>query len=283
METESAYHKEQRENAERVQATGPLYAAEFTRLSGSAWSYIDPIPPGGERDVWNMYGYKIRDVKTGREVYLYVSFSDKKVTASPSMPRLPNGTGDSGSPAAWREYGINDSKGNRVKDAPTAGVALDRFFTAVPACAKRFYTLVALPLAEYWPQVEATINLRLSAYSDRDKIAAELAAEFGGTFRKPPHGGEALYVSAPGVPGFTVTAGGYIRLEHAGFTVRTLRAYLRAHLAEPADLREAAERVLESWNEWDLDGEGKRNPAGTLSAHTAAALAALFDTLKRGG
>jgi hypothetical protein len=64
---------------------------------------------------------------------------------------------------------------------------------------------------------------------------SELLAEFKGRIGEHNRG-ESVTLYFPGpVPPVTVSAGGYLRLEHPGFTVRTFRAYARETLAETAE------------------------------------------------
>lgn len=255
------YQIENRDEARKIQATGPLYAAEFARLTGLAWSYVDLARPDEDRsDVWSRRGYNLREEGTGLLVSIYVSKHDKKAHASPVMPPRPDGT-FSARPSIWRDYGI-EVDGTRSQDAPVAAVAYDRFFSAVPACAKRFVDHVYRPFAAVWSQVEARLASDVESYAARDKVAADLAAEFGGEVRTPRNGGSALSVRIPDGPHIEVTAGGYVRLDHASFNLRTLRAYLWAHRKDamtPAGrVRAAAEKVRAAakWSTFSADVTG---------------------------
>lgn len=223
------YHLAQITTTDAIQATGPLYAAEFTRLTGTPWHYVDPRKPDDpDARRWS-HSYQLVQTETGLAVTIYVDTTAKRAGASPSLPVLPNG-GKYGTNTIWREWHFKSADGTEVHK-PEAGVSYDRFLTAIQACAKRFVTMVYMPYAEVWPQVAQRIEEKASGYQEMERVAALLASEFNGRLSEHNRSDSTRTVYFSGnLPAVSVSFGGHLRVEHPSFTLETFRAYARATL-----------------------------------------------------
>jgi hypothetical protein len=159
---------------------GPQYAEAFTKLSGLEWVMIDPRQSDDEENRIVRTSVALKDTVTNASVMLTIDRHNKKVICTPATPPLPDGETAHGAITSFRDFDIRDAMGHRV-DRPEAGVSLDRFLTNVPACAKRFYSMVVAPYLNVYPQVLAKIAEREIGYARRTEVVSDICRAYHGT------------------------------------------------------------------------------------------------------
>jgi hypothetical protein len=225
----SEYMERQRTRADVIQEKGPAYAAAFGKITGKMWRYVDPRKPGDIDSAWHT-GFTLDEVGTGITIGVHERSREGKMVASVNWPSIPDG-GAHGGLALLRDfYVVRDEK--HVKESPEAGVSFGRFMGEVDACARRFVKLVYVPALDYWPDVLNHIASKRENFSVRDRVLAELGAEFGGMVHNNSNG--SIRMHFPGsLPTISVGEAGHIRLDYTPtFSAATLRAYFNAVLAE---------------------------------------------------
>lgn len=131
----------------------------------------------------------------------------------------------------WHDLRFPTAAGEFEKiEQPEAGVSLDRFHNEIPACARRFVKMVVTPYAAVYSQIVDKVKAAADSYVERDQVVSDLCREFNGRIGQHNRG-QSVTVYFPGnLPPVTVSAGGFLRLEHPSFNGRTLRAYFNAIL-----------------------------------------------------
>lgn len=192
--------EEMLEYARPFYAVANEYANTMSLLTGKVWAA--KVPAIGI-DGYPSLHFKLIEAESGMTLYIGGDRHSDRVTCSPFMPSIPDGTAHPRY-SIWRDFGLGVQ--------PEAGVSLERFLNNTPACSRRFHKMVVMPMAEAWPKVTKLIEDYREGYAKRDEVATELAAMFNGTVRTD---GSKVSVHLPGsLPWFTVDIGGRIRFGH---------------------------------------------------------------------